>query len=85
MATQMLSHAIYDISVTDENSRDCRETFKMRSKIDPETMQKSGFRGCPGALWRHPGWSWGVWGRFLRFLARSVEIFREVGAKMGPR
>ena len=39
MATQMLSHTIYDISVTDENSRDCRKTFKMRSKIDPETMK----------------------------------------------
>ena len=39
MATQMLSHTIYDISVTDENSRDCRKTFKMRSKCDPETMK----------------------------------------------
>ena len=39
MATQMLWHTIYDISVTDENSRDCRITFRMRSKCDPKTMK----------------------------------------------
>ena len=60
---------------------------KRRSEIDPETMQKSGFRGCPGALWRHPGWSWGVWGRFLkiwwRFLAKLGRRWAQDGRKMG--
>ena len=55
MATQMLSHTIYDISVTDENSRDCRKTFKMKSKTDPETMKIE----APGAVLEPSGDSLG--------------------------
>ena len=44
-------------------------------------------RVCPGALWRPPGWSWGVWGRFLkiwwRVLAKLGRRWAQDGRKMG--
>ena len=54
----------------------------MRSKIDPRNHESFGPRGCPGALWRPPGWSWGLWGRFLNFLPRFGGDFL---AKLGRR
>ena len=62
-----------------------QKKLKMRSKIDPETMQKSGFRGCPGALWQRSGWSWGVWGSFLRFLVRCGGDFWRSWGEDGPK
>ena len=53
----------------------------MRSEIDPETMKIQG----PGAVLQPLATPWVVLGCLGALLEDLVEIFGEVGAKMGPR
>ena len=73
-----------------------QKNFQNEVQNRPRNHENSGPRGCPGALWRPPGWSWGLWGRFLRFLARfGGDFWRrwsqdgrkmgQVGSKLRPR
>ena len=59
-----------------------QEKLKNEVRNRPRNHENSGPRGCPGALSRPPGSSWGV---FWVLLDDFVEVFGEVGAKMGPR
>ena len=70
--------------------------MKNEVRNGPPNHENSSPRGCPGALWRPPGWFWGLWGPFLRFLARSGGDFwrrwtqdgrkmGQVGSKLWPR
>ena len=55
------------------------------SEIDSETMKIL----VPGAVLEpsgdHPGWSWGLWGRFLRILARFGGDFWRSWGENGPK
>ena len=73
-----------------------QEKMKNEVRNGPPNHENSSPRGCPGALWRPPGWSWGLWGHFLRFLAWSGGDFwrrwtqdgrnkGQVGIKLCPR
>ena len=66
---------------------------KIKNKIQNRSRnhENSSPRGCPGALWRPPGWSWGLWGALLeisgaiwrRFLAKLGRRWSQDGRKMG--
>ena len=60
---------------------------KMKNEVQngPPNHENSSPRGCPGALWRPPGWFWGLWGPFLRFLARSGGDFWRSWSEDGPK